>query len=109
MITIKVLLVPFINLMILKLTIAIGIESFEDLHKFLMFLVPKAHIVGKVREDSLLQLLFDVYCMHVFDDVLHHRLLKLVGDMLLRNSCILKDPLIIQSFLCADSFIRLVG
>jgi hypothetical protein len=47
--------------------------------------------------------------MHVVNDVLHHRLLELVRDMLLRNRSVFEDPLIIQSLIGTYALIGVVG
>ena len=109
MISIKVLFVALEDLMILKLAIAVQVEGFEDLHQLLMLGIPEPRVVRYVGKDRLLHFLFDVYCMHVVNDVLHHRLLELVRDMLLRNRSVFEDPLIIQSLIGTYALIGVVG
>ena len=95
--------------MILQLAISVGIEGLKDIDKLLMLRVHEARVIGHVGEHSLLHLLLDINSMNVLDDVLHHRLLELVGHMLLSDGSILKDPLIIQGLLCTDAFVRVVS
>jgi len=57
----------------------------------------------------LLQFLFNMYSVNVFDNIFHHRLLKLVRDMLLGNGSILKDPLIVKGLFGTDSLVGVVG
>jgi hypothetical protein len=47
--------------------------------------------------------------MHVINDILHDGLLELVRDMLLRDSSVFEDPLIIQSLVGAYALIGVVG
>jgi len=109
MVSIKVLFVPLEYLMVLKLAIAVQVEGFEDLHQLLVLGIPEPCVVRYVGKDRLLHFLFDVYRMHVINNVLHHGLLELVRDMLLRDCSVFEDPLIIQSLISTDALVGIVG
>ncbi len=74
-----------------------------------MFGIPEPRVVRYVGKDRLLHFLLDVYRMHVINDILHDGLLELVRDMLLRDSSVFEDPLIIQSLVGAYALIGVIG
>jgi hypothetical protein len=74
-----------------------------------MFGIPEPRVVRNVGKDRLLHFLFDVYRMHIINNVLHHWLLELIRDMLLSDCSVFEDPLIIQSLIGTYALVGVIG